>query len=167
MSKYNGIYATLIDQYINFKKSLGYKFLDAIYVYCIFDRFTIDSNESVIGITKELADKWGVKRPNESDSTRYKRVFYLAQLSGFLNETGYPSYIPRLPKAYKSTFTPYIFSKKELEAIFVTCDRLEANENMDSCVNVIPALFRVLYGTGIRIGEAVTLKNEDVNLDEK
>ncbi len=28
----------------------------------------------------------------------------------------------------------------------------------------MPALFRLLYGTGLRIGEALALKNEDVNL---
>lgn len=167
MSRYNGIYAALIEQFVSFKRNLGYKFIDAMYTYSLFDRFTIDSGETNIGITKELADMWAVKRPNESDSTRYKRIFYLAQLSAFLNETGYPSYVPRLPKAYKSTFTPYIFSKKEIEDIFQSSDRLETNGNMDSHINVIPALFRVLYGTGIRISEAVCLKNDDVNLDDK
>ena len=167
MSRYNGIYTTLIEQYISFKRNLGYKFVDAAYTYGLFDQFTIDNEEMKIGITKELADKWSIKRPNESDSTRYKRIFYLAQFSAFLNETGYPSYVPRLPKGYKTTFTPYIFSQKELKSIFIACDRLKANRNMDSCINVIPALFRVLYGTGIRIGEAVSLKKEDVNLKDQ
>jgi len=167
VSRYNSIYTTLIEQYISFKRNLGYKFVDAAYTYGLFDQFTIDNEEMKIGITKELADKWSIKRPNESDSTRYKRIFYLAQFSAFLNETGYPSYVPRLPKGYKTTFTPYIFSQKELKSIFIACDRLKANGNMNSCINVIPALFRVLYGTGIRIGEAVSLKKEDVNLKDQ
>ena len=37
---------------------------------------------------------------------------------------------------------------------------------MDSTANVIPAMFRLMYGTGIRIGEAVSLKVKDVNFDE-
>jgi len=166
MSRYYGIYATLIEQHISFKRSLGYKFVDAAYTYALFDRFTVEQGITTIGITKELADEWGKKRPNESDSTRYRRVFYLAQLSAFLNEAGYPSYIPRMPKKYKSMFTPYIFTQKELNAFFMACDKLEANGHMDSCINVIPALFRVLYGTGIRIGEAVSLKNKDVYLED-
>ncbi len=167
MNKYHGIYSTLIEQYITFKRNLGYKFVDAMCIYVLFDRFTVEKGLTNIGITRELADEWGTKRPNESDSTRYKRVFYLAQLSAFLNEAGYPSYIPRLPKNYKSTFTPHIFSQKELGAIFDVCDRLEANGNMHSCVNLIPALLRVLYATGIRIGEAVSLKNKDVNFEDR
>lgn len=167
MSRYQGIYASLIEQYIDFKRHLGYKFKDAESVYYLFDQFTILNGETEIGITKELANKWAVKRPNESDSTCYKRVMYLIQFSSFLNDSGYPSYILRLPKAYKSTFTPYIFSREEMKAIFEASDRLKIDNSMDSAVNVIPALLRMLYGTGIRIGEAVSLKVNDVNLTEK
>jgi len=167
LKRYQGIYAPLIEQYIAFKQNLGYKFVDAEFTYGMFDRFTIDQGLTTIGITRELADKWGIKRPNESDSTRYRRVMYLIQLASFLNEAGYPSYIPKLPGAYKSTFTPYIFSQKELQSIFKACDTLKSKGNMNSSHNVIPALFRVLYGTGIRIGEAVALKNKNVHLQER
>ncbi|KLU62476.1 tyrosine recombinase XerC [Peptococcaceae bacterium CEB3] len=167
MSRFQGIYAALLDQYVDFKKSLGYKFKDAEYTYCLLDRFTIQNGETEIGITKQLADKWAAKRPNESDSTRYRRVMYLIQFTAFLNDSGYNSYIPVLPRAYKSTFTPYIFSPKEIEEIFAVSDRLEMGNFMDSTVNVIPAILRLLYGTGIRVGEAVSLKLRDVNLDER
>ncbi|MDD2216545.1 MAG: tyrosine-type recombinase/integrase [Eubacteriales bacterium] len=167
MSRFQSIYASLLDQYIDFKRNLGYKFIDAESKYYLFDQFVLLNGGSKISITKELADKWAVKRPNESDSTCYRRVMYLIQFASFLNDSGYPSYIPKLPKAYKSTFTPYIFSKNELNAIFAASDRLEIDNFMDSHVNVIPALLRTLYGTGIRIGEAVSLKNKDVNLEDK
>lgn len=167
MSKFQGIYATLLQQFIDFKKGMGYKFIDAEYTYGLFDRFTVQSGETEVGITKELADKWAVKRPNESDSTCYRRVMYLIQFTTFLNDSGYESYIPRLPRAYKSTFTPYIFTPKEIEAIFAASDRLEMGGFMGSTVNVIPAILRTLYGTGIRVGEAVALKIRDVHLDER
>ncbi|MBE3036796.1 MAG: tyrosine-type recombinase/integrase, partial [Candidatus Atribacteria bacterium] len=164
---YCGIYAPFIEQYISFKRSLGYKFVDAAYTYLQFDRFTIENKQTKIGITKDFSERWAEKRPNESDSTRYRRILYLAQFSAFLNEAGYPSFIPRLPKSYKSTFVPYIFSKDEMEVIILACDRLKSNRNSNTSVHVIPALFRTLYGTGIRISEALALKNSDVNLDEK
>lgn len=167
MNKYQGIYATLLDQYIDFKRSLGYKFESAEYVYRSFDQFTIQNGETELEITKELADKWALKRPNESDSTCYKRVMYLIQFATFLNDSGYKSFIPRLPRAYKSTFTPYIFSHKEIATIFAASDRFEMSNSMDSIVNTVPALLRMLYGTGIRVGEVVNLKIKDVNLDEQ
>ena len=167
MSKFQGIYATFLEQFIDFKRSLGYKFKDAEYTYCLFDRFTIQRGETEIGIDKDLADQWAVKRPNESDSTRYRRVMYLIQFAGFLNDSGYKAYMPQLPRVYKSTFTPYIFSLKEIESIFAASDRLEMDSSMNSTVNVMPAILRTLYGTGIRVGEAVTLKIKDVHLDDR
>jgi len=164
MSRYQGIYAKLLGQYVDFKRSLGYQFKSAESTYYLFDQFTLQNGETEIGITKKLADLWAIQRPNESDNTRYKRVMYLIQFSAFLNDSGYKSYIPKLPKAYKSTFTPYVFSRKEMESIFNASDQLELSNSMDSAINSIPAMLRMLYGTGIRIGEAVALKVKDVNL---
>lgn len=165
--KFKGIYSGLLNRYIEFKRNLGYKFIDAECTYSLFDRFTTERGETQIGITRALADDWAIKRPNELDSTCYKRVMYLIQFSAFLNDMGYTSYIPPYPKNYKSTFTPYIFTRKEIETIFHACDRLEKGNLMDSTVNVVPAMMRLMYGTGIRVGEAVDLRVEDVNLKQQ
>jgi integrase/recombinase XerD len=167
MSKFQGIYAMLLEQYIEFKRSLGYKFKSPESTYRLFDQFTIENGESEIGITKELANEWTKKRPNESYKTRYKRVMYLIQFASFLNDSGYKSYIPKLPRTYKSTFTPYIFSRQEIKAIFAASDQLKMGTSMESTVNAIPAILRMLYGTGIRVGEAVSLKVKDVNLADQ
>jgi len=37
---------------------------------------------------------------------------------------------------------------------------------MDTAIIILPALFRLLYGTGLRIGETLALKNKDINLDD-
>jgi len=164
---FKGVYSELLERYISFKRNLGYDFVDAEYAYALFDRFTIAREETEIGVTKDLADAWAQKRPNESDSTRYRRVMYLIHFSKFLNEIGYESYVPQLPRAYKSTFTPYIFTHAAINTLLKECDRLESGNQLNDHVNVIPAMFRLMYGTGIRVGEAVTLKVRDVNLEEE
>lgn len=143
---------------------MGYSYEDAEHKYVHFDRFTIQHNETTIGITKDLAESWSKKRPNESDNTRYRRIMYLNLFASFLNDMGYNSYIAPYPTKYKSTFTPHILTKKEMHAIFEACDKLNKGTLMNSTVNVIPALIRLMYGTGIRIGEALSLKVKDVNL---
>lgn len=167
MSKqFLGIYASYIKQYIAFKRGLGFKYETAEIIYSIFDRFTIERGETVVGITKELADGWNRKKPNESDSYRYHRAVCLNQLSSFLCKTGIHSYIPQLPPN-KNSFTPYIFSQDEITAIFESCDEVRTKKKvMNSTIIILPALFRLLYGTGLRISEALALQNKDVNLDE-
>jgi site-specific recombinase XerD len=90
----------------------------------------------------------------------------MSQLSSFLCKIGIRSYIPRLPK-HKSTFTPYIFSKVEIKAIFNASDKLAAQrKQMNSMLFAMPVVLRLLYATGLRVGEVVALQNKDVNLTD-
>lgn len=162
-----GIYAPYIKQLIDLKRGLGFKYETEEYIHSLFDRFTIEMNETEVGISKGLAEKWCERNNNESDSYRYHRGVCLCQLSSYLCKIGIRSYIPRLQKSNHS-FTPYVFSKEEITAIFVASDNLRAQRKMmNTILFVMPAMLRLLYSTGLRISEAVALENKDVNLDEK
>lgn len=151
---------------VELKRSLGFKYISGEFVLTVLDKFSIERNETTVGITKELSDAWCRKRNNESDSYHYKRCFILHSLSSFLCKKGIRSYIPQLPPV-KNTFIPYIFSKKEIEEIFSACDNLQSgNNDLRSAIFIMPALIRTLYGTGMRISEALTLINKDVNLQD-
>ena len=161
-----GIYASYINDFIALKRSLGFKYIAEEYLFLSFDRFTIEQGETKVGISKELAEKWCERRNNESDSYRYHRCVCVSQLSSYLCELGIRSYIPRMPKN-RSTFIPYIFSKEEMTAIFNAADSLVLScRMMNSIIFIVPALLRLLYGTGLRISEALSLQNKDVNLTE-
>jgi len=68
----------------------------------------------------------------------------------------------------KNSFVPYIFSNKEMVAIFCACDNLRLYDTHMSTIQfIIPAIIRLLYGTGLRISEALSLKNKDVDLDKR
>jgi integrase len=162
--KFYGVNGNLIEQYIDFKRGMGY-LLDNTYTYKMFDEFTIKHEINFVGLTKELADKWAEKRPNESEVTRYKRINDIINFTIYLNQIGYQTYIPRQPKKYKSTFTPFIFSKEQLNLFFSACDALEVHHN-SPMKYILPILFRVIYGCGLRVNEALKLKCDDVNLDD-
>ena len=161
-----GIYASHLGDFIMLKKQLGFKYMTEETILSIFDRFTIERGESVMGITKELADCWYNYGPNSSDSYRYHKAVCLNQFSSYLCERGIRSYVRSLP-AYNRSFTPYIFSTEQIKALFAGCDALRGTKrNMNSVVMTLPALVRLLYGTGLRISEALALKNSDVRLEE-
>jgi integrase/recombinase XerD len=160
-----GIYAP-IRQLIDFKRSLGFKYVTEEIIYSLFDRLTIEAGETKVGISKELSDKWCIRKNNESESYWLHRSACLAGLSSYLCKIGIRSYIPQLPKR-KSTFVPYVFSKNEMEAVFAAADSLRAQRKMmNSMIFIMPALVRLLYGSGLRIGEALALRNRDVNLTD-
>jgi integrase/recombinase XerD len=165
--RFQGIYAPHIAEYLKLKRNLGFKLRDAEYVFAMFDRLTVERSEASIGITKEFSDVWCKKRPNEADGTKYNRVSILSLFARFLCDMGYPSYIPEVPR-FKTSFVPYIFSKEEVAAIFSSCDRfLPGRIPHNAAYTMMPALFRLLYSTGLRLGEALALEGKDVNLTEK
>jgi integrase len=68
----------------------------------------------------------------------------------------------------KNSFTPYIFTNKAMATIFRTCDNLRCYDRRMSTIQfIIPAIIRLLYGTGLRISEAVSLRNRDVDLEKR
>ena len=66
---YWGIYADHIEQFVSFKRSLGYKYLVEEKMFAKFDQFTIELGETSVGLSKELSDRWFAKMGNESDSS--------------------------------------------------------------------------------------------------
>lgn len=162
-----GIYAQHIKDFIALKRGLGFKYETEEIIYSIFDRFTVQRGEQTLGVTRELAQAWCKKNENESSSYRYHRVICLSQLSTYLCQNGIRSYIPKIP-VLRTSFTPYVFSKAEVATLFQAADQLRAKQKyMKTIIFSIPVLLRFLYATGVRISEALALKNRDINLDDK
>jgi integrase/recombinase XerD len=161
-----GIYAPYIRQYIELKRHLGFKLRDAEYIFGQFAQLAREREETSVGISKELSDAWCRKHPNESDGTRNVRVSHISLFARFLCDTGLPSYISEVPKRSKD-FVPYIFPREEMIAIFKACDSLRiTRRGSDTAYAIMPTLVRLLYGTGMRLGEALNLREKDVNLAE-
>jgi len=149
------------------KRALGFKYQTGAIILNQIDTLASERMEISLGITKEFSDSWGKKKFYESDSYQYTRISLFAQFSSYLRDLGIQSYIPKLPPFPQSTFIPYIYSQKEIEALFKACDELRLScVQMDSSIFCMPALIRLLYCTGLRLGEALALKMEDVKLDE-
>lgn len=163
------VYAHHIKDFIDMKQKLGIKYQTGKVLMYQIDKLAEDKKETSPGITKCFADFWREKRPNESDCYRYNRVRYLIQFSLFLIDKGIDSYIPKLLPYKKSTFIPYIFTHEEILEIFKSVDSLKMTTRSNSSVQLfsMPVLFRVLYATGIRIGEALSLKENDINEVER
>lgn len=163
--QYESVYAPFIGQYFDLKRSLGYIMSDESQ-FREFDKFAVANGFVTPGLTRAECELWGEKRMSESNISRYKRFVVIRSFLRYLNIIGLESFVPRLPSEYKSTFTPHIYSRDELDRFFKACDSMDVDPRSYTAP-MIPALFRLLYGTGIRIGEALALRRADVNLNEK
>lgn len=162
---YYSVYGPYIEQYMDIQISLGYKPRERGSILATFDKWALERNEEVVCLSKELADEWGRIRPNETEINRYKRIQGVRLFAFFLCKIGQPSYISTLPR-FKTTFTPYIFTSGQVSTFLNVCDHLDMFVPNNATVFILPALFRMLYATGLRISEALELTCEDVNLHD-
>lgn len=170
MSKleYKSVLAHHINGFIRLKRALGYKYTTAAYIAGEMDRFFDSIGLDKPVITKEVCDLWLERKPEEAASTYRGRMEVLVQFARYMSDMGLPCHIPTIHKIKTRGFTAHIFSNGELSRFFKACDALILESlKKDSVIIMLPALFRLLYSTGIRISEALNLKKEDVDLNHK
>lgn len=162
---FSSIYAPIIEQYLKFKRGLGYVMKDD-YFFRELDDYFISTETSNIGLTRQQCDEISKPRLNMSKVTRYKKVNSLRSFSIFLNDMGFNSYVPPQLKEYQSSFTPYIFTEDEIIRFFEACDSIELNIHVKAR-QIYPACFRLIYGCGLREMEALSLRIGDVNFSDQ
>lgn len=131
-----------------------------------FDLFFIENNVADLSITKSLISKWNKTRVNDSRRTLYDKYSVISQFCKYMCHIGYLCHVPRLPRRSFENYVPHIFTQKQIQQFFGVCDALVNNSrNMDCILFALPALYRLLYSTGVRIGEAISIRNEDINFE--
>lgn len=158
----------LISGYIAEKRAVGYKFTKGASLLKQLDIFlSTEWKLTDKKLSKEVVLQWTKKKPNEKESTRIHRISIIRGLAEYMSRMGYVSYI--YPKSSirinRYDYIPYIFSKEELKRIFYICDNYPISVFSPNRHLVLPLLFRMLYGCGLRISEAVNLKLNDINLE--
>lgn len=164
-------YRLVAEEYIAYKRSMGFIFgyddqkkCDQLLRYL----YANSSSNDVTDLTKKLADGYLAQFNDSRPRTIHANQSYIRQYGLFLKQRGctpyiYPAALIQCPK----DFTPYIFSKAEIYRIFKCADRIGPNKNkFVNTPHVYPAIFRLLYACGTRIGETVRLKTDDINLSD-
>jgi len=163
---FKSILGEIISDYINEKRATGYKFIKGCSLLKRFDTLVAKEHLVEKKLPKELVLSWTEKRPNETISTRNGRISIVRGLAKYMARLGYEAYI--FPAAAvtiaRYSYVPYIFSKKELKNIFTICDRYPVSDVSPNRHLILPLLFRMLYGCGLRISEALNLKLDEVDL---
>jgi len=163
--KYESVFAPYFDSFLRMKDTMGYGLSKFGYIFLELDRFFLKTGATMTYINSEQITAWRATRVNDKARTLYDKYSVLSQFCRYMCHLGHECYIPRLPKKNAWNFIPYIFTHRQMESIFRECDRLGLRQysNMNTALFAIPVLIRFLYSTGARIGEALSIKNMDVD----
>lgn len=139
------------------------------WIFLEFDKFFVENSIEDLYITREVISQWRETRINDCERTIYAKYSAWSQLTRYMNRQGIQCHVPQLPKESTTDrgFTPYIFTREQIEDIFRVIDAtVMGDRHMDTSLLAMPALFRLLYSTGLRISEALSIRNSDLRLEE-
>ena len=164
--KYKSFLAEQMQLFLKLKKMSGFKYEQQSKLMEAFDRYCTKTGFFGRTLTRRLVDGFCYLAYYEKDSTRYGKERLLSEFGKFLCQNGYKSYIcPKISVPVKSTSVPYIYSEEELDRLFKAIDRYPAHPLSNRHL-VDPLMFRMIYGCGLRISEALNLKLENIDTKE-
>lgn len=166
MFSYRSVLAPYMRSLLEVKASAGISAHRTKWILKEFDDFAMSEGLADPHVSSDFIEKWRKTRNADCDRTIYAKYSVWRQLTTLMSRTGCLCHIPRLPKQPKPDFTPYIFTESQMAAIFAACDACRLYDvRMGTALFSMPALLRMLYGTGARISEALSVVNGDVHLD--
>lgn len=150
------------------KRAVGYRYVSEQHLLERLDRHLIKIGHGEASLPRTLLDVWLAKAAHETQRTQLARVSVVRQLARFLDQHGVLIELPPAP-AYRqqgNRFVARIFSHEEMARMLAAIDRIRVDGRAPQRHLVMPALFRLLYACGLRVGEALRLQGSDVDLDE-
>ena len=157
-----------MQNYISLKQQTGLKFEAQERYLRHFDTFYYVNGFDGIALTKEMVDEF-VYDKNERPWSHRNKELAMRDFAVYLSDRGHHAYVIE-PKTElpRSKFIPRILSDDEVRRFFTAIDNFPQSypQAQLSYRNIVdPVLFRFLYGTGVRISEALNLVLGDVNTD--
>lgn len=165
---FTGPFKDVLPKYIEYKQALGFAYsYDYAKRFREMDNFFAQNYKiKNITLTKDMVLEFTKKRDNESNSTTCQRCAVIREFATFLIYLGYRN-IFVLPNQYipkrTTNFIPYVFSHKQIESLFYIIDNYNFGSKYLRIHRIYPTLARLLYGCGLRISEALSLKVSDLN----
>ena len=161
LTEFEGPYAGLLYEYVAYRTALGFvvpastrRILRHMADYL----YTLPLIPEVID--RGRAEEISAARESESDRTRQSRFVALRQFCLWLRRTGVGAYVPPPGQVRaRNDFVPRIVSEDEMARIIGVAE--------SGTLPWVPMVLKVLWCTGIRVGEAAALRVGDLRLPDR
>lgn len=154
----------IVDKYVTHKRSMGMDFTTDARIICAFCRYT--GVISADAVTTEHIQKF-LDRTRPVSSYWVRQHTALAGLCRFMVSRGYAKYspIPCRHPVLSPPLIPYIYSHAELKCLLVSTSAV-CGQRVPMEAYVFRTLIVILYGACLRLGEALRLTMNEVDLDQ-
>jgi len=166
MSRFMSVFSPKLEAMLAYRIARGLKEETHLRSLIRLDKFCQTHYPKSDELTSEIVYAWLDAETAANTKSLPDRATTIRQFGIYLNAVGEEAYV--LPEKFatsRSKFVPYIFTDKELTALFAEIDRLPSDKNEPLLNIVAPVLFRLIYTCGLRPNEGRELPCESINLD--
>jgi len=167
MKKNEKMFTNIVNDHIKEKRAIGHSFEKATQVLQRIIHLQNSIDHGLPILSEKLANRWIEKTAWENETNRSRRISVLRGLADYMIRMGYNTEaIPRrLATQRDYSYTPYIFSERELGRMLGAIDRLCEKGISRHSDLIFPIIFRILIGCGTRITETLHIEKRDVDLE--
>jgi len=154
-----------VEKYIQFRRQLGYKLKSSEKILNNFASFSEEQGVSYVKI--EIAVSFAKKNPKASPATWSTLLGIIRQFALFLSTIDQRTEIPPLnliPSSYQRS-KPYIYTNEQIQNLLKACTKLGSRSEI--LKHTYYTLFGLLSITGMRISEAISLKQSNVDFSNE
>ena len=150
-----------IQNFIHLRRLSGTDYQSQAQLLGYFDRFLFEQQISGPPLTREITDDYLLGLSHLAPRSRSNRFCVVRQLCQYLARNNPRGYVPEPLKVIPSqgAHPPYIYGHSEIHALLTAASKLPPSNSLRP--HTYRTLLGLLYSTGIRIGEALALNQED------
>lgn len=156
--------STQIEQYLEYKHSLGFKLEGESSVLRSFSRHTIGQGYEG-NLTMDIVFSWLASSGNQTDKSLGRRLDVIKPYSKYAAAFD-PEAVCITGRIYSNVHArpePYIYSEAETLALMRACDRLFSPDGIRA--RTVKTVIGLLWATGLRPSEPFNLHIRDVDLE--
>ena len=150
-----------IQRFIALRRLSGTDYNSQAKLLGYFDRFLVEQYPDGQFVTRPIIDHYLQSLSHLCPRGLFNRFCVVRQLCRYIAQTEPRCYVPESMRCITApkVFHPYIFSEQEIVSLLSAVSALSPSESLRP--HTYLTLFGLLYATGIRSGEAFSLKLKD------
>ena len=162
----NSPLAPLMAQFVQEKRACGYRYNECALCLRRFDAYLCRQGLQQVELLRAVISPWLAKQPHEAGKTQRVRINMVRQFALYMHRLGLPADVPDQGTGDKQSksFLARVLTHDEVRRLLDAADRIEPRASTHLRHLVFPELLRVLYGCGLRLEEALSLRMRDVDL---